>query len=170
MAREADSHAQAADIIEQVRRRLMHDSLTPQHESAVRFYRGPIRLGGTASSPHFQGIAPEEHCDVAVRLRALQDSLLTDFERVLAAIGDPPPAPSSFRGRVGRLAVVILRRLLWWYTRSVLAFGDAVSSQFQDQTAVLAALALEQEAQRAELQTLRQQVRELSARQTGTRE
>jgi len=145
MAERAASSVEAADLLEQVRRRIAYDSLSPEREMPVRLYSGSVRLSDSASNSRTASLFPADNGrllgtgEVIARLGALREFLSSGFESSLIAIGEPPPGPPSLRARAGRLSIVILRKLFWWYTRSILAFGDAVSKQFHDETAFAAA-------------------------------
>ena len=155
---------EAADLLEQVRRRIAYDSLSPEREMPVRFYSGSVRLGDPVSPLWTASVFPAETgrlldaTEVLARLGALREFLSSGFERSLIAIGEPPPEPPSLRGRVGRLSILILRKLFWWYTRSLVTFGDAVSKQLHDETALLTAMVRLQEEQCAAIASLRAEV------------
>lgn len=55
----------------------------------------------------------------------------------LAQMGDAPPSPGTLRGAIGRQMILILRRLLWWYTRSVSVWADVTTRAFKAQHAAL---------------------------------
>lgn len=128
----------------------------------VRFYSGSVRLGDPVSPLWTASVFAEsgrlDTAEVVARLGALREFLSSGFERSLIAIGEPPPEPPSLRGRVGRLSILILRKLFWWYTRSLVTFGDAVSQQLHDETALLTAMVRLQEEQCAAIASLRAEV------------
>lgn len=133
----------------------------------VRIYSGSVRLGDPVSTLLTSSVFPAESgrlldtTDVVARLGALREFLSSGFESSLIAIGEPPPGPPSLRARAGRLSILILRKLFWWYTRSLLTFGDAVSKQFHDETALLTAIVRLQEEQRAAIAALQAEVSRL---------
>lgn len=62
---------------------------------------------------------------------------LNEMQAYLAQMGAAPPSPDTFRGVIGRQAILILRRLLWWYTRSVSGWAGAATRAFRQQHATV---------------------------------
>jgi SAM-dependent methyltransferase len=56
-------------------------------------------------------------------------------------VGELPPQPESFRGRLGALLVKALRRMLFWYTPQILEFQAGVAAGFDQHVAVLRTMA-----------------------------
>lgn len=52
-------------------------------------------------------------------------------------IGQLPPSPSTFRGRIGRLLVSVVHRALFWYTPQVHRFQRAVENSIREQLGIL---------------------------------
>jgi hypothetical protein len=173
MRERAFSVVEAQSLIEQVCRRVEQDLLFRHREVAVRIYSGAIRLGATVPAANATVVRPVastrpvESGEVALRLSALEDSLLSRMERSLLAIGATPPCPSTLRGYIGRISILFLGRLLWWYTRSVMAFGDAISKQFHDEVALMTAVARIQEEHQTEIAILREELRQLRGGAAG---
>jgi hypothetical protein len=145
-------------------------SVSGEASAGVEFYGGAIRVATTEAKVNNRAAEiirgtdqfPAAHSrEILVRLEALQVSLSSVFEPELLGIGAAPPRPAGLRGAFGRMAILLLRKLLWWYTRSLMAFGDAVGKQFHDEIALLTAVVRAQEEQRAEFLALREEVRQL---------
>ena len=122
--------------------------------------------------------------EVAAHVRALAKSgapagraLLADFPQTAELIsgietgqtlaGGLPPQPPTFRGRVGKTLVDLMRRSLFWYTPAIQAFQRAVAAAFREQTETTGAIRTEL-AQRISLlekenYSLREQVRHTTA-------
>jgi hypothetical protein len=62
---------------------------------------------------------------------------------------------------VGRLAIGILQRLLWWYTRSLKHFAESLGSHLQGSTETIEVLACTLEMNRMEIAALREEIRAL---------
>jgi hypothetical protein len=176
MADRPSPSIEAKELMGQVRRRLARESLSQPPEAAVRMYREAFRVTGTApdnqdartTSSQLKPSRATHEGEVATLLNALEESLASGFEESLLAIGKPPPGPLSVRGHLGQLLILLLRRLLWWYTRSLMPFADAVGRQFHDEIALLTAMARLQEEQRAEIAELRKELRQLSEHRTDS--
>ncbi len=57
--------------------------------------------------------------------------------RARAGIGAAPPEPSTLRGRVGGVAVAVVRRALFWLLLQFDRFHGAVIETFEDQQQAL---------------------------------
>ena len=71
------------------------------------------------------------------------------------------------RGYFGRVAIGVLQRLLWWYTRSLRHFVGSVGMHFHDTVEAIESLACMQEANRIEIAALREEVRRLREKSAG---
>jgi 2-polyprenyl-3-methyl-5-hydroxy-6-metoxy-1,4-benzoquinol methylase len=69
-------------------------------------------------------------------------------------IGDIPPRPDTFRGRVGAVLVAVVRRMLFWYTGQIRAFQTVVRDAAREQLSALQLLAAEQQRQSAALEEI----------------
>lgn len=49
------------------------------------------------------------------------------LEGQASRLGEMPPTPMTIRGILGRQIILVLRRLLWWYTSSLTSIGRAIS-------------------------------------------
>jgi SAM-dependent methyltransferase len=56
-------------------------------------------------------------------------------------VGELPPQPPTFRGRLGSLLVKALRRMLFWYTAGIRDFQAGVAAGFDQQVAALKSVA-----------------------------
>jgi hypothetical protein len=170
MAERALSAVEAEDLVEQIRRRAAMSSVSGEASAGVEFYGGAVRVATTQAEVNNRaaeiirgtGQFPTAHSsEILVRLEALRVSLSSVFEPDLLGVGAPPPRPAGLRGAFGRMTILLLRKLLWWYTRSLMAFGDAVGKQFHDEIALLTAIVRAQEEQRKEVSVLRDEIRQL---------
>jgi SAM-dependent methyltransferase len=59
--------------------------------------------------------------------------LISGIETGNTLVGGLPPQPPTFRGRVGRALIGLIRRSLFWYTPTIHAFQRAVAAAFQEQ-------------------------------------
>ncbi len=157
---------EAEDIFGQVRRQLRRERLLPVRSSAVRLYSGAVRswrAGGPEANPLRASGDTEE---IAERLQALYTSLDLGFAASVARIGEMPPAMATVRGLLARAVIGALQRLLWWYTRSLQHFGESVGAHLHYTTELLETLACIEDANRAEVAALREEVRLLKERAT----
>lgn len=83
----------------------------------------------------------------------------------LPQIGDMPPEPPTFRGRVGAVLVGVVRRALFWYTAQIKTFHAAVAEAAREWLPVLRNLDAQQRRQRALIAEVRHRLIELE-RQT----
>jgi len=80
-----------------------------------------------------------------------------------ASVGQPPPEPPTFRGRVGAQLVKLVRRMLFWYTPQIVYFQYSALRVLEEQGKILERsesrirrLEAELAEQRAQNQDLRQ--------------
>ena len=59
--------------------------------------------------------------------------LISGVESGQTLIGGLPPQPPTFRGRVGKVLIELIRRSLFWYTPTIHAFQRAVAAAFREQ-------------------------------------
>jgi len=59
--------------------------------------------------------------------------LISGIETGQTLVGGLPPHPPTFRGRVGKALVGLVRRSLFWYTPAIHAFQRAVAAAFREQ-------------------------------------
>jgi hypothetical protein len=140
----------------QVRRQLRREALFPQGNKAVRLYSGPPRVwssGGPSSNDY--GNDSEELAD---RLRDLHRSLDDRFANSSSEIGEMPAVAPTLRGKVGAVAIDILRRLMWWYTRSLKNFAGSVGAHLQASTETIEVLSAMVRMQQVEIASLREEV------------
>src|ERR1700680_396662 len=130
--------ARAEDILGHVRRQLRREALFPMQTSAVLLYSGPPCVWDSGSPQRGQANGSEELGD---RLQALYRSLDGSFAISSAEIGEMPAVAHTFRGAVGRFAIGILQRLMWWYTRSLRNFAGSVGTHLQGSTEAVELLA-----------------------------
>jgi hypothetical protein len=149
---------EAEDIFYQVWRQLRRDVLLPGHGTAIRFYSGAVRNWNAAGrQPTLR--ASEDAEEISGLLQTLYTSLNSSFADSVARIGGVPPVTATVRGYFGCVAIRVLQRLLWWYTRSLHHFVRSVGMHFHDTTEVIESLACMQEANRIEIAALREEVR-----------
>jgi O-antigen chain-terminating methyltransferase len=108
------------DLVAQIRKRIAEES-------------SPIK-----SSDHRNGSVSIAAVDLEYRERMESDSrrfldLDAQVETSVTAIGGKPPVPPTPRGRVGSLAVDILRRLLWWYAAPIKQTFDLLNRRNREQ-------------------------------------
>ena len=49
------------------------------------------------------------------------------FEDMASRLGEMPPTPRTVRGFLGRQCILAIRRVLWWYEKSLISIGRAIS-------------------------------------------
>jgi hypothetical protein len=95
--------------------------------------------------------------EVAAHVRALAKSgapagrsdfpqtaeLISGIETGQTLVGRLPPQPPTFRGRVGKTLVDLMRRSLFWYTPAIQAFQRTVAAAFREQTETTGAVRTE---------------------------
>jgi hypothetical protein len=158
------SNARAEDILGQVRRQLRREVLLPMHHRAVRLYSGSPRVcnnGGT--QPGQANISGE----LAERLQELYSSLDDGFAASAAEIGGMPAPAPTLRGGIGRFAIRILQRLMWWYTRSLKHFAQSLGIHLQSSTETIEELACMVQMNRIEIAALREEIRLLGENKPG---
>ncbi len=89
--------------------------------------------------------------------------LCYEIQGRLAQMGEAPPSPGTLRGALGRHLILILRRLLWWYTRPVSMWADVTTRAVQEQQAVFEHLAAVQEESRRTSASIQDAVRLIAA-------
>ena len=70
------------------------------------------------------------------RLNRLGASL----DDMASRLGKMPPTPGTIRGFLGRQFIIALRRVLWWYTASLISFGRTISEAVRQELACLSHL------------------------------
>ncbi len=78
--------------------------------------------------------------DIARNVEALRESGAR-IEQIAAELGRTPPAPATFRGRLGGLMIRWLDRLFWWQSAALRELGSALAERQKQETAVWNALA-----------------------------
>jgi len=66
-------------------------------------------------------------------LRSVLSALLASY----AMVGQLPPEPPSFRGRMGARLVKIVQRMLFWYTPQIVLFQYSVLRVLEEQAKIL---------------------------------
>ena len=69
--------------------------------------------------------------------------LISGIETGETLVGRLPPQPPTFRGRVGKALIDVMRRSLFWYTPTIQAFQRAVASAFREQNEATGAVRAE---------------------------
>lgn len=161
----------AADaILAQVQSKMRRERLLGPQASAVRFHSGPVRnwgqppAAGLASLTTMQkkGLSNSgEMAGLVDRLSALDAWLDSDLATAIRAVGDAPPFVTTLRGKAGRVLIHVLKRLLWWYTRSLKTFANSAGKQFECELAALQILAIEHQDLLAKVAELQEEVRQL---------
>ena len=85
-------------------------------------------------------------------------------------VGDMPPEPPTFRGRIGAVLVSVVRRLLFWYTAQIKTFQAAVADAARELAPALQDLDAQQRRQRALIADVRQRQIELEQAHAAYRE
>jgi ubiquinone/menaquinone biosynthesis C-methylase UbiE len=100
------------------------------------------------------------------RLRSLSHLKRLGYEMQvrLAQIGDAPASPGTLRGAIGQRIILILRRLLWWYTRSVSVWANVSTRAFKEQAAVLDHIEAEEERNHSTLVSIQESLGRIAAR------
>jgi hypothetical protein len=88
----------------------------------------------------------------------------SEMHVTLEQIGDVPANPGTVRGAIGHWIILILRRLLWWHTRSVSAFADVVTRDLKEHVAFLEHLSKTQEENQRTLLSIQQALTGMGAR------
>lgn len=150
----------AEDVFQQIRRHLRRERVAPSLGGAVRIYSGAVvdSTAGSVQSVDGAGYSLEE---VIQRLHRLYDMLGPAFDVDVRKIGGAPPIAGGLRGALGHVTIRILRRLLWWYTRSLRHFAESVGVRMQASVAALETMAIAQAEVRLEIAQLREEVRSL---------
>ena len=146
----------AEDIVSQIHRLRMREQLEMRRGPAVSFHTGQALHWASAAGGPDNGAGA-----AASGIQGMYDSLHSEFRVSVSRIGELPPVIPTARGFLGRAAIRILQKLLWWHTRSLQIFGEAVGKRFDDELQVLTNLALAQAEMRAEIAALREEVRQL---------
>jgi hypothetical protein len=154
--------ARAEDILGQVRRQLRREVLFPRQHSAVRFYSGSPRVWNSGMARPSQANTSEE---LAEGLQVLYKSLDSGLAASTAEIGEMPEVPPTLRGAVGRIAIGILRRSMWWYTSPLKHFAQSVRTHLQGSTEIIEVLSCMLEMNRMEIAALREEIRLLREQQ-----
>lgn len=152
------SPARAEDILGQVRRQIRREVLFPIRHTAVRLYTGVPRVWNSGVAKRSQQSSSEE---LAERLEGLFSSLDVGFAASAREIGEMPAPAPTLRGTVGRFAITVLQKLLWWYTRSLKQLAESTGNHLQASTEAIELLACMTEANRREIAALREEIRGL---------
>src|SRR4051812_26463108 len=143
----------AAAIIDQVSSRLRQEALLPEHVAAVRIHTGRAHQWNTPAAASGDSLA-----QIALRLRYLESGLQSRVEAAIRNLGAAPPSVLSLLGRFGAAAIPLLQRTLWWQTRSLPAFGDALAAPHHAELELLLSIVLAQAEMRQEVDALRAEV------------
>jgi len=84
---------------------------------------------------------PEQNA-LAAYLRRLT-ALDREIRMLRLEIGTVPPAPPTLRGRVGAVAIQLLRKLLWWQSFAVRNYVAALTRRHEEERRLLGAMASE---------------------------
>ncbi len=69
-----------------------------------------------------------------------------------------PAVAHTFRGKVGRIAIDALQRLMWWYTSSLKNFAGSVGAHLQGSTETIEVLSSMVRVQQLEIAALREEI------------
>lgn len=152
------SPARAEDILGQVRGQLRREVLFPVHHTAIRWYSGSPRVWNSGVARRGP-TRPSD--DVAERVQGLYTFLDTRLGASAAELGEMPAPAPTIRGAAGRVAIGVLQRLLWWYTRSLKHFAGSLGTYLQGSTETIEVLACTVEINRIEIAALRDEIRVL---------
>jgi hypothetical protein len=128
---------------------------------------GAGRGAPTSGFEHRQrGDRPEGWSTLEAMPRTLSNlkELGSEIQVTLEQMDDVPANPGTIRGAIGRWIILILRRLLWWHTRSVSAFADVVTRDLKEQVAFLQHLSKIQEENQRTLLSIQQALTGMGAR------
>jgi hypothetical protein len=70
-------------------------------------------------------------------------SLDREIRALRNEIGTVPPVPPTLRGRVGALAIRLLRRLFWWQSFAIRNYVAALARRHEEERRLLSVLAFE---------------------------
>ena len=143
------------------------------HVSAVQFF--PPEYPGTFRAtvpdvPTEENFREHDELQATSRILAHLQELGSEMQLALEQIDEVPANPGTVRGAVGRWVILILRRLLWWHTRPVSAFADAVTRDLKEQVALLEQLSKTQTENRRTLLSIQQALTTMGARLEKTDE
>ncbi len=88
---------------------------------------------GLSDGPNYQDSPLAEMC--------LLEGTVQLLDAGKSLVGETPPQPASLRGKMGKLLVKAVQRMLFWYTPQIRQFQAGVVTGFEQQLAVLRALA-----------------------------
>jgi SAM-dependent methyltransferase len=150
------------EIMQQIRSRIRDDAAA-RHPVTVRDLKAQ---GPPDAAPKSGGSHPSSRDSSS--FKELPDwTSLEEAGRALkdtsSLIGQLPPEPPTFRGRLGAFFVRIVRRALFWYTPQIAAFQAEVTLYFKEFLAAMKTLADSGQQTSEELDAVTRRVAELGA-------
>jgi hypothetical protein len=113
--------------------------------------------GPAEANDHFERGADHSPSLETTALRSVLAALHASY----ALVGQLPPEPPTFRGRVGARLVKLVQRMLFWYTPQIVHFQYSTLRAFEEQASILRRaegrireLEIEVDAQRAKNENL----------------
>jgi flagellar hook-basal body complex protein FliE len=98
--------------------------------------RGRVRLENQRERTALRNVRKIVPPDLMARVSRLQIRVAA-IRASAALIGEPPPAPPTFRARAGAVAVRVLRRALFWLIPGLQAAQEQIAAALEDQTKAL---------------------------------
>jgi SAM-dependent methyltransferase len=89
----------------------------------------------------------------------------SELQDRVSQIGEVPQGPNTLRGAIGRRVILVMGRLLWWYTRSLVAFAEGLTKQLHSHVMWLERLESTQERERGIVQSMHEMITNVSAEQ-----
>ena len=84
-----------------------------------------------------KSIEPAQADDSPALASAALRSVLSALHASYALVGQLPPEPPTFRGRVGARLVKLVQRMLFWYTPQIVHFQYSVLRALEEQAKIL---------------------------------
>src|ERR1700691_3657770 len=89
--------------------------------------------GPAEANDHFERGADHSPSLETTALRSVLAALHASY----ALVGQLPPEPPTFRGRVGARLVKLVQRMLFWYTPQIVHFQYSALRAFEEQASIL---------------------------------
>ncbi len=118
--------ADSADVLAEIRASIQRGN--PVHPVQIHTGSSRVKPAAVPSGP-------------LAELQALSLSAASELHHKTAQLDSIPPTPATLRGSIGRAAIRILRRLLWWNTQSINEAFNAGQNLAQAQVALSVAIA-----------------------------